>query len=146
MGKTKAKGGMGYRDLECFNMAMLAKQGWRLVQNLDSLVAKVFHEKYYGGESFLNSRLGPRPSYAWQSIWNAKKLLQEGLLWRVGDGKSINIWGARWVLSPSSYAIQSPIRILEREAKVSALVDNSTMWWNISLVKSIFSEEEAAMV
>ena len=71
--KTKAKGGMGYRDLECFNMAMLAKQGWRLVQNPDSLVARIFREKYYGGKSFLNSRLGPWPSYARRSIWNAKK-------------------------------------------------------------------------
>jgi hypothetical protein len=48
--------------------------------------------------------------------------------------------------SPTSYAIQSPIRILDREAQVSALVDNATMWRNISLVRSIFSEEESAMI
>ena len=29
---------------------------------------------------------------------------------------------------------------------MSALVDTSTMWWNISLVQSIFSEEEVAMI
>jgi hypothetical protein len=29
---------------------------------------------------------------------------------------------------------------------VSALVDNATMWWNISLVRSIFSEEESTMI
>ena len=65
MGKTKAKGGMGCRDLECFNLALLAKQGWHLVQNPESLVARIFQEKYYGGESFLNSNLGKRLSYAW---------------------------------------------------------------------------------
>jgi hypothetical protein len=47
MGLPKASGGLGYRDLECFNMALLAKQGWRLLQEPDTLVAKVIREKYY---------------------------------------------------------------------------------------------------
>ena len=109
-------------------------------------MAQIFKEKYYKGESFLNSRLGRRPSYAWRSIWNAKKLLEEGLVWRVGDGKSIKIWGDCWIPSPTSYSIQSPIRILDREAKVSAPVDESSMWWNTSLIHSIFTEEEAISI
>jgi hypothetical protein len=47
MGLSKDVGGLGYRDLKSFNMALLVKQGWRLIQNLDSLVAKFFKEKYY---------------------------------------------------------------------------------------------------
>jgi hypothetical protein len=95
--KAKAKGGMGYRDLERSNMALLAKQGWRLMQQLDSLIARVYKEKYFRNSTFLSSELGRRPSYAWRSIWNAKKLLQEGLVWRVGDRRSIKIWKDRWL-------------------------------------------------
>lgn len=37
---------MGLGDLEVFNMAVLAKQGWRLVQNSDSLLVRALQGKY----------------------------------------------------------------------------------------------------
>jgi hypothetical protein len=77
---------LGYRDLENFNFALLAKQGWRLPQNPQSLVARVIKEKYHSGCSFMEYELGNRPSYAWCSIWNSKKLLKKGLIWRVRMG------------------------------------------------------------
>lgn len=42
----KAQGGMGFRDLKIFNQSILAKQGWRLVHQPDSLVCKVLKAKY----------------------------------------------------------------------------------------------------
>lgn len=34
---NKREGGLGFGDLHLFNLAMLAWEGWRLVQNPDSL-------------------------------------------------------------------------------------------------------------
>lgn len=68
LGLAREKWGMGYRHLELFNLALLSKQGWRLTQNTESLVAKLFKEKYYVSETFLDSNLGWKPSFAWRSI------------------------------------------------------------------------------
>ena len=38
----KDEGGLGFRDLKAFNLALLAKQGWRLQTNTTSLVHRVF--------------------------------------------------------------------------------------------------------
>jgi hypothetical protein len=80
MGRTKEKGGLGFRDLEMFNLSLLAKQGWRLLQTLDLLAATIIREKYYPHGTFLDSNIGHRPSYAWRSIWKAKSFLYEGLV------------------------------------------------------------------
>jgi hypothetical protein len=104
LGRSNNSGGLGYRDLECFNTALLVKQGWRLLQKPYSLAVWVLKENYFPEKSFLEASLGSRPSYAWRSIWKAKPLLQEGLIWKVGDGSKIKIWGDRWIFfSPFQY-------------------------------------------
>lgn len=78
MGLSKQLGGMGFRDVEIFNLAMLAKQGWWLFQHPNSLIAQVFKAQYYPDQSFLKARLGATPSYAWRSIFKSLALLKEG--------------------------------------------------------------------
>jgi hypothetical protein len=91
MGLTKSAGGLGFRDLPLFNKAILAKQLWRLHQDPDSLVARIFKAKYFAHGAVLETSLGSRPSYVWRSLLSASDLLKQGLIWRVGDGKSIHI-------------------------------------------------------
>jgi hypothetical protein len=47
MCQHKRKGGLGFRDLHLFNLAMLARQGRRLLTDLASLCAQVLRAKYY---------------------------------------------------------------------------------------------------
>ncbi|XP_040998492.1 uncharacterized protein LOC121244478 [Juglans microcarpa x Juglans regia] len=66
---SKFRGGMGFKDLHMFNMSLLAKQGWRLLQNENSLLHRIFKAKYYPNCTFFQASLGSNPSYAWRGIF-----------------------------------------------------------------------------
>ncbi|CAM8940146.1 unnamed protein product [Rhodiola kirilowii] len=70
LSKAKEVGGLGMRDFESFNDALLAKQVWRLLSNQETLVSRMLKAKYFKEGDAIHSQLGHRPSFAWRSIWN----------------------------------------------------------------------------
>ena len=78
---AKNKGGMGFRDLRAFNLAMLAKQGWRLMQEKESLFYKCFSARYFPRSHFLDAVESPNCSYVWRSIVAALPILKAGYCW-----------------------------------------------------------------
>ena len=61
----KEEGGLDFHDLKAFNLALLAKQGWRLQTNTTSLVHKIFKARYFPDGDFLSAKLGNHLSFAW---------------------------------------------------------------------------------
>jgi hypothetical protein len=95
--QKKKRGGMGFRDLHSFNLAMLAKQVWRIIDEPESLCARVLRAKYFPDGDILKA--GPRAgsSFTWQSICAGIQTFKRGCIWRVGSGDSINIWSDPWI-------------------------------------------------
>lgn len=52
LGISKSQGDLGFQDPECFNTNLLVKQRWRLLQNSNTLVCRIFKEKYYPNSTF----------------------------------------------------------------------------------------------
>jgi len=67
---SKSDGGMGFRNLHAFNLAMLGKQGWRLLSMHDVLPSRVFRAKYYPRGDFMGATLGHNPSFVWKSLFS----------------------------------------------------------------------------
>jgi hypothetical protein len=146
MGFSKDQGGMGFRDLSCFNKALLAKQWWRLLKDLESLTGQILKAKYFKNVPLLSAQLGSRPSYAWRSLLSARDLFVDGLIWRVGDGEQIRIWGDRWIPRPSSFSVQTMSSILPKDTFVKELFDQESGGWNLALIREVFMEEEADVI
>ena len=84
----KNEGGIGFRNMECFNEAMLAKQVWRLLRESNSLVACVLKASYYPSSNILSAGLGHNPSYTWRSLHSAREVIEQGSRWIVGMGRA----------------------------------------------------------
>jgi hypothetical protein len=65
----KNEGGMGFMDFHSFYMSMLAKQVWRLVNDPESLCARVLRAKYYPHGDILKAGPKASSSYTWQSMF-----------------------------------------------------------------------------
>jgi hypothetical protein len=76
----KSDGGMGFRDFQLFNQAMLAKQGWRLTTKPDSLCARVLRGKYYHGSDFMCAKKKRNSSHVWRAILYGRDALSKGLI------------------------------------------------------------------
>ncbi|XP_062021454.1 uncharacterized protein LOC133738034 [Rosa rugosa] len=94
---TKTEGGMGFKNIYAYNLAMLAKQGWRLLTQPHSLA---------------------------------------GAIWRVGDGKQIDIWEDHWIPKCPRYLIQKPHIVVQE--KVADLINTHTRRWNSEVVSELF--------
>ena len=142
---TKIKRGLGFRELGKFNEAMLAKQVWRLVHDIDSLFFKVFKAKYFPTGTIFDAKAGSG-SYAWKSILKARKVIQLGAQWRIGDGSSVKIFKDSWLPDVHSGRVLSPVSVLSEDATVDQLLDSESRWWNTNLVETIFIPSEAQQI
>ncbi|XP_075655069.1 uncharacterized protein LOC142625268 [Castanea sativa] len=119
----KDRGGMGFRDQKAFNLALLTKQGWKIMRNQNSLVHRIFKMKYFAASSFFEAKLGNRPSYVWQSMVAAKGIIEKGSRWCVGNRESVTIWKDRWLPTPDCFKVVSPRIFYSANETVVSLIN-----------------------
>ncbi|KAA3467407.1 reverse transcriptase [Gossypium australe] len=141
----KAKGGLGFKDLEFFNLALLVKHGWKILTQPYCLFARVMKSKYFSRGDFMNAKLESYPSFTWRSILGARHILDEGIGWRVGNGEEINIWNDAWKPEPKNGRIQCQT-IDTRFTKVADLSDKESTTWKQDTISSLFGEEQSTRI
>lgn len=140
----KENGGLGFRDLLCFNEALLAKQVWRLITCPNLLVSKVMKNRYFPNSNIFQSKVKAGASWIWQSLHSSIKLLESGIWKQVGDGSTVEIWEDRWLDISKNGRISSPKPNGYQLTKVSSLIKGRK--WNNDIIQGLFSKEEAEAI
>ncbi|KAL8158305.1 hypothetical protein AgCh_002851 [Apium graveolens] len=143
---VKEGGGLGMKDLHNFNLAMLAKQGWRLVNNDNSLVSRLMQDRYYPKGDFLNATVGPNPSFMWRSIMAAQDLVRQGCRKRIGDGMSTRVWRVPWLPDSRDGCLITEMPIELEEATVAGLMDESGLKWDEDILQDLCNERDRELI
>ena len=142
----KNQGGLGFKDLEQFNLALLNKQVWRLIHSTDSLLYKVFKAKYFPHCTILDDEVKRKGSYAWQSILKARGLVRIGSTWRIGNGEKVLIRGDNWLPDQFSRQVISPQKNFPNNTHVCTFIDEETPCWLEERVREELMPHEANAV
>ncbi|KAJ8440959.1 hypothetical protein Cgig2_019988 [Carnegiea gigantea] len=87
--RTTDDGGLGFRNLESFNEALLAEQFWWLMSQPHSLPNRMLKAKYFLCCSIPLAGLGHRPSFTWRSILSVRDLISKGSWWMIGNSQNV---------------------------------------------------------
>ena len=63
-----------------------------------SLSAQILKVVYFPHNTLLEAELGPHPSQIWRVVLDGKEILAQGIVRRIGDGESTDIWSDNWFL------------------------------------------------
>lgn len=85
---SKLEGGL-FKYLLSFNLSLLGKQAWRILQNQDLLCAQLLKSVYYPNDMFLNAKKGGRESWFWQSLLASRDAFSRELIWIIGRGDEV---------------------------------------------------------
>ena len=135
--------GLGFKKTRELNETLLAKFAWMVASGKQSLCMEVLRSKYKVKEDWLKAEPSKSASPTWRGIERAKKLIEKGACFLVGDGKSINVWVDPWV--PWIEEFKTKPRIddyLQLPLKAHHFIDHASKTWHEDMVKEVFSAND----
>jgi hypothetical protein len=73
-------GGMGFKHLTAFNLAMFGKHGWKLQTQPNCLVSRLFKAQYLPSSNYLDSKLDHEPIFVRRSIGQKRCKVEYGFM------------------------------------------------------------------
>lgn len=137
LSQHKSLGGLGFRDIQSFNIAMLAKNAWRILTSPSCLLARLLTRKYCYNSNFLSAPCPQSASHGWKGVVAGCKLLKLQTGKVIGNGSSTKVWYDSWTCSTSKTVPFGPPTEASRDLVVAYLLTRGSGNWNQPLIESI---------
>lgn len=135
-----SEGGLGFRDVQAFNQALLAKIAWRLITNPGCLFSRIILGKYCHKTSFLKITPSSAISHGWRGILHGRDLLLQHLGKSIGDGESTSLWSDSWIQPETNLKPYGPILLQDTDLMVSDFLSRETKEWNRVKIENLMPE------
>lgn len=135
---AKDKGGLGFRSLQGYNMALIGKLIWQFMTKPDSLVARIYKARYYPNNHVLEAQKSGDASFIWSGICEVKEELRQGFKWVLGDGKSIKIFTDQWLRGKNDYRVENHHINSSRDDKVADYFRPDIKQWDVTKIQQTF--------
>lgn len=128
--KPKKEGGLGIRSMRQSNSAFMAKLGWRVLSEPQSLWSRVLRAKYCDNRCDIDMfKDKTNASNAWRGILSSVDVIRKGLNMAVGNGSKTFFWHHRWATKEPLLTLTSrepPLNI--QDMTVKELWDPNIGW------------------
>lgn len=138
---SKRDGGLGFREVESINDALLAKQSWRILQRPECLLARVLLGKYCRTEGFMSVQASNACSHGWRSILVGRDLLLTNTGKTIGNGRDTSIWNDPWLSTTTLARPMGPPEQTTKDLKVADLLSPATGDWDKDVINRILPHE-----
>ncbi|GJV21719.1 hypothetical protein Tco_1370739 [Tanacetum coccineum] len=92
----KDQGGLGFKSFKLWNKTLLVKHLWIVASRKESLWVKWINVVKLKKRSFGDINIDPKDSWGWKCLLNLRTWVGDHMRYRIGDGKSINVWHDKW--------------------------------------------------
>ncbi|KAL0406049.1 UNVERIFIED_CONTAM: putative mitochondrial protein [Sesamum latifolium] len=138
---SKDVGGLGLRRMSAVNQAMRAKQLWRLITQPNSLISRIWKQRYFPSSELSDARAVAGCSFTWRSILATRDVIVAGSRWHIGNRRLIRIWTDRWIPRPTSFQVITAPNTLSLQATINELM-HANGNWNEEVIREIFRPED----
>lgn len=121
----KELGGLGIKNIELMNIALICKLVWRFLENDDVMWVQLLSAKYLHDASFWLSEKPEKCSATWSSMLEVRNILENKIFWHVNNGNKIHIWNDPWIQLSVDHLTDRHATLPININKVSDLINDS---------------------
>lgn len=94
--KPKKQGGLGFKDLYTWNVALMAKHVWNVASDKQSVWVRWIKAVKLKDRNFWDYKIPDSACWSWRIILKCRDVLRDYIVFRLGNGNKTSAWYDLW--------------------------------------------------